>query len=302
VLEREAAHNELAAAWRLNVLVHGMAGRYGLASEAAAQSTRYARLAGNVMLAELNGTSLAQNALFGSTPVVKAIAECEALMNEGLNDRISKCHIVCAQAQLLAMNGELDQARTLYRRSRALLSDLGQGVPAAAKVIDMMTIELHGGDLALAELEARADYAFLEGVGETYYLSTLAGLLARVVRDQGRDAEALALSQTAEQLSAADDVTSQVLWRSTRAPIVARGGDLSLAEQLARQGVDMIMQTEAPNFKADALAELACVLHLAGKIDEARRCIADAIDLYSIKGNIVAATRCRSWAAGSGAA
>ena len=298
VLEREAAHNELAAAWRLNVLVHGMAGRYSLASEAAAQSTRFARLAGNAQLAEVNGMNLAQFALYGSTPVAQAIAECEALISEGLNDRMSECRILCAQAQLRAMNGELDQARTLYRRSRAMLRDLGQGVPAAGLALDLMMVELHGGDLALAELEARADYAFLEQMGETYFLSTLAGLLARVVRDQGRDAEALALSEIAEQLSAADDVNSQVLWRSTRAPIVARAGDLALAEQLARQAVDMIMQTEAPTFKADSLAELACVVHLAGKTDEALKHIADAIDLYSIKGNVVAAIRCRNWAAG----
>jgi hypothetical protein len=60
----------------------------------------------------------------------------------------------------------------------------------------------------------------------------------------------------------------------------------------------MITPTEAPTFKSDTFAELACVLHICGKIDEARRYMVEAIDLYSIKGNVVAASRCRDWAAG----
>ena len=40
MLEREAAHNELATAWRLIGFVHGIAGRYGQASEAIEQLDR----------------------------------------------------------------------------------------------------------------------------------------------------------------------------------------------------------------------------------------------------------------------
>ena len=43
LLEREQAHNELATAWRLIVLVHGIAGRYSLASEAVERSIAHAR-------------------------------------------------------------------------------------------------------------------------------------------------------------------------------------------------------------------------------------------------------------------
>ncbi len=73
------------------------------------------------------------------------------------------------------MNGEFDAARTLYRRSRALLRDLGQGVYAASTGIDLARVELHGGDLALAQREVQADCDLLIAKGETYYLSTMAG-------------------------------------------------------------------------------------------------------------------------------
>ena len=84
---------------------------------------------------------------------------------------------------------------------------------AASTGLDVVVVELLAGDLATAEREARTDYEFLERQGETYFLSTMAALLARVVRDQGRDEEALALSRTAERTAAEDDLDAQVLWR-----------------------------------------------------------------------------------------
>jgi hypothetical protein len=50
VLEREAWHGELATAWRLNMLVHGIAGRYQLASEAAQRSIEHSAGGGDERL------------------------------------------------------------------------------------------------------------------------------------------------------------------------------------------------------------------------------------------------------------
>jgi class 3 adenylate cyclase/tetratricopeptide (TPR) repeat protein len=297
LLESESAHNELAMAWRLIVVVHGIAGRYSLANEAVEHSTTHARKAGNTRLVARNGTLLSLNALFGPTPVAQAIVQCEKLIADGLGNRRIECSIMCKLAQLKAMNGELAAARDLYRRARATLRDLGQGVFTAATGLDLARVELHDGDLAIAEREVRADYEFLAGRGETYYLSTMAALLSRVIRDQGRDAEALELSKIAEAATAKDDIESQALWRSVRAPIVARTGDMAAAESLARTALEFAGRTEAPVMQADTLAELAVVLHLAGKTAEARPIIGEAIALYAAKGNVVSAARAQTWAA-----
>ena len=182
--------------------------------------------------------------------------------------------ILCMLAQLRAMNGEFDEARALYRRGRGLLRELGQGVSAASTGIDLARVELLAGDLAAAEREVRADYEFLERQGETYFLSTMAALLSRVVRDQGRDDEALSSLHSVEEAAAADDdVEAQVLWRSVRAPILARAGDLAEAEALLREAVELAHESEAPVLQADTLSELAEVLRLAGRGDEARSVI-----------------------------
>ena len=297
LLEREAAHNELAMAWRLIVVVHGIAGRYSLANEALEQSTAHARLAGNTRLVGRNASLLSLTALFGPTPVPQAIEQCEGLLADGLGNRRIESSIMCKLAQLKAMNGELAAARDLYRRGRATLRDLGQGVFTAATGLDLARVELHGGDLAHAETEVRADYDFLAGMGERFYLSTMAALLSRLVRDQGRDEEALELSKAAEAATASDDIESQALWRSIRAPILARAGDFAQAEAMARSAYEFVSRTEAPVMQADCLVELASVLGLAGNATEARIIIDQAVNLFAAKGNRVAADAAQNWAA-----
>jgi class 3 adenylate cyclase/tetratricopeptide (TPR) repeat protein len=296
LLEREGAHSELATAWRVVANVHGMAGRYRLASEAAERSMNHARTAGNETLVAKVAYILADAALLGSTHVREAITQCEQLIAEGLTNREVECRVKRRLAQLRAMNGELETARVLYRQSRALLRDLGQRITAASSGIDVALVELLGGDLALAEREIRSDLDFLTKAGSSYYLSTMTALLSRLVREQGRDDEALELSKTAESAADEDDFDSQALWRATRAPIIARAGDLEGAETLARQAVELVQRTEAPLLQADALAELAEVLKIAERPAEARAAIEQALALYRSKGNVVSEAQYTLWA------
>ncbi len=297
LFEREAAHPELARAWRLIGFVHGIAARYGQSDDAVRRSMTHARLAGDQRLVARNAMGLSISTLLGPTPVPQAIERCEQMIADGLSDRQAESKLLCSLAQLHAMNGEFDKARELCQRGRGMLRELGQGVNAASTGIDLLAVELLAGDLAAAEREVMPDYAFLTRAGETYFLSTLAAMLSRVVRDQGgRDGEALEFSRIAEAAAAADDIESLSLWRSIRAPIIARAGNLTEAESLARSAVELSQKTDAPQLQADTLSELAAVLRLGGRLDEARQNIDAAIAIYRAKGDVVSAARASAWA------
>jgi len=296
LFDSEQAHHELARAWRLIALVHGIAARYGQSTDAVTRSMTHARLAGDERLIARNATGLASSTLLGPTRVPEAIAVCEQMIAAGLDDRQAESKILCMLAQLHAMNGEFDESRALYRRGRSLLRDLGQGLIAAGTGIDVLIVEMLAGDLAGAEREVMPDYEFLSQAGETYRRSTLAALLSRVVRNQGRDEDAMAYSIVAESISAEDDVDSQALWRSIRAPMLARAGKTNEAESMARSAVELLAGTDAPRSRADTLSELATVLAICGRYDEARETISEAIAIYRLKENIVSAKRATAWA------
>ena len=286
-LRNEDAHEELANGYRLLALVHQNGGRLEEAIEAIKLVTFHAREAGNQRPVARSGLGLTLSAVFGPTPVSEAIEQCELILAGELSDRQVASVIQCKVAQLRAMNGDIDGARTMYRQARELLRELGQAVHAAATGLDVVVVEALAGDLAAAEREVRADYAFLEARGETFFLSTMAAMLARVVRDQGRDDEALVLSKAAEKAAAADDLDAQVRWRAARAPILARAQQFESALLLVNEAVDLARTTGRPILLADALFDRATVQQLAGKVDEAKATVIEARAVYKSKGDEV---------------
>ncbi|MES2098513.1 MAG: AAA family ATPase [Pseudomonadota bacterium] len=294
MLERADAHDELANAWRLIGFAHGIAGRYGQVADAVAKSISHARAAGDTRLVARSGLALSSSALYGPTPVPEALSGCERMLEEGLTDRHVEATVMCAVAQLQAMRGEFDAARSLYRRGRSLLKDLGQGVTAASTGIDVARVELLAGDLEGADREVRADFEFLRERGETYFASTMAALLSRIAHELGRDDDAMQMSMAAEAATSSDDIESQVVWRAVRVPILSRQGKHEEALELARSAVEMARKTELPTLRADALRELALCLALQSRLEEATPCLSEAIALYAAKGDLVSLARAES--------
>ena len=179
--------------------------------------------------------------------------------------------------------GSLDAARARRRGSRGLNGS------------DVLIIEMLAGDLAAAEREVRADYLFLEQQGETFFLASLAALLARVVREQGRYDDALALTKVAEDAAAEDDFDAQILWRAVRAPIVARAGQHEEADQLVRTALEFARRTDDPMLQVETLFERAVVQHLCGKLPEAQATLREASAICEAKGNRAALARLREW-------
>jgi DNA-binding SARP family transcriptional activator/tetratricopeptide (TPR) repeat protein len=277
----------LATAFRMLAWAHGTAGRYGDAAEAARRAIEEADRAGDARQHARAVTLYALAAVHGPTPVSEAIDRCRDLVDDVAGDRRAEGLVASILGWLHAMRGDFDVARELAGRGRTILVDLGTGVVAASQLYSQ--VEMLADNPSGAELDLRRDYEALTEIGETYLRSTVAGYLAQAVYAQGRYVEALELSRRAEDLAADDDVTSQAFWRSVRAKVLARQKNVAEAVPLAEQAVELLRRTDGLVTIARALVDLAEVLALDDRPDEAREAIEEAVRLFERKGNVIGA-------------
>ena len=287
----------LATIWRLLAWAHGTSCRFGLATRAAERAIDHARRAHDGRQTRLAAGHYALAALRGPTPVLEAIERCEGIILEARGDRRTQGVVKSTLATLLAMRGEFERARELARDAQALLDDLGPTVSSASSSLEIAWLERLAGELEAAERELRRDYDALTELGERYFLSTVAGELARVLYEQGRVNEAEQMSRQAQHLADDDDIASQMLWRTVLAKVRAHRGDCDGALALVKEAVDLLTSTDAVSAQAETLVDLAEILRCAGRVKDADRVLEDAIGLYELKGNLAGAELARASAA-----
>ena len=183
-----------------------------------------------------------------------------------------------------AMAGRPDEGRDVMHRGRAGYRDLGLEVTWAGAAMGEAWVELYSGDLVRAEAVLREGIEELEGLGERSYLSTTAVLLAQVLNEQGRFGEAERWTQLAREAGAADDMATQIGWRSQLARALARRGELEEVERLAHEGVELAEATDGLDWRGEALFALAEVMGAAGRREEAVQAATRALAEWERKG------------------
>jgi tetratricopeptide (TPR) repeat protein len=191
------------------------------------------------------------------------------------------------------MAGRAEEARESTARGRAILLDLGGVVPTMAAATRTGVLEEMLGNLDRAEEVTRAGVETLSRLGEKSFLSTLAPQLGRILARKERldDAEEMALLGKAT--SPPDDWASQVSWRMALALTKARRGDFGEAEQLLREALALSDGVDYTNQVADIWFDLADVLRLAGRTEEAGSALREALALQEVKGNRIGAAHTR---------
>jgi tetratricopeptide (TPR) repeat protein len=197
------------------------------------------------------------------------------------------------QAMLEAMRGNFDRARALAGSADAAAEEFGQKLWLAAGGMALWEIETLAGDVAAAERAVRPSCELLEELGEVGYRFMAVSQLAESLYALDRLDEADESARTAEALAPSDDVSSQMLWRQVRAKVLVRRGEHAKAEQLACEAVSLAGETDMLNWHGNALADLAEVYVIAGRAEDAREQLEQALSLYEQKGNVVAAARTR---------
>jgi class 3 adenylate cyclase/tetratricopeptide (TPR) repeat protein len=287
------SHQTLARGWFLVGLVRGLwAGRVARGEEALERARLHAREAGDRRQeAEIVGR-LGFAAWSGPLPVHDAIGRCAALLELSPDDLLLEASCRCWIGCLVARQGRFDEARELVNAAAEGYDELGARLEAAAcSAFGLADVESLAGDLAAAERALREGYDTLGALGELGHRATVAAFLARTLHAEGQFAEADRFARHVEETASEHDTWSQVLYRLTRARLLADAGRVSEAEVVARGALAIVETTDLLDLHGNALLDLAEVLRARDRHDEARECIETALALYERKGNDVSAAR-----------
>jgi tetratricopeptide (TPR) repeat protein len=231
---------------------------------------------------------------WGPTSVAQAVFRCEQLLQEESANRTGSAYLEVFLGGLAAQEGDFQRARTLVRSAWATLDDAGyrEGVLTYCATV-LGEVELLAGEPRSAVEVLDALCAELAERGATSQLASRASDLAEALSLQGRDEDAEGWTEVAERYAAPDDVTAQMMWRSVRAKLLARRGELQEAEEIALEAVRLSDRTDDLNRRAKTYWDLSDVLAMAGRGDGATEALERAARLFEEKGNRVAFARAR---------
>src|SRR4029079_6726755 len=241
----------LSRLWRLRALVHWIEARSAEADDAWLRAGAHAERAGDERGWSNALSWLASSALIGPAPVAEAISRCENIRGPLSRHRREGALVLDHRAGLEAMRGDFAAARRLIVDRDAVMADLGVTMHTAVSHDEALVVLL-SGDAAGAEAVLRAGYDRLSEMGEKALLASTAAMLAHSILEQERPDEAWELTQVAAEMAADDDMSAQIGWRSVRARILARRGEIPEAKRLSAEAVEMAGRTDWLSEHADA--------------------------------------------------
>jgi class 3 adenylate cyclase/tetratricopeptide (TPR) repeat protein len=288
--ELEAAGDELALYISYSALteVAALRARMDAALEAQERAFAHAKRAGHVPTGAIGG--LAAYRYFGSTPASDLLEWLDENEPRVARDQFLRAY----RAMTVAMLGHLDEARAILAEARADQSERGGGALLANLLaFESVDLELWAGNPAAAAEFGAEGFRLHEEMGNQDFLSPAAGNLAGAFYALDQLDEADSWAGRSAELGTSDDALKEMAWRRVRAKVLARRGEHAEAERLAREAVAIGEGTDSLIGQGDANADLAEVLFLAGKRDEAVAALRQALDRYERKGHLVLAQRTR---------
>jgi class 3 adenylate cyclase/tetratricopeptide (TPR) repeat protein len=278
----------LSKSWSLLGLVHLYTTQFRPSEEAWERSSVHAHRAGNLR-EELESLSWVPICVWaGPTPAAEAIERCRSVIERARGDKKVLSTALFVQAELEAGLGRFDEAQELIARSKALLDELALSVWIAGPLTQFAGwIDLWRGDPAAAERQLRWGHETLREIKEMAWLPTVEGILAEAIYAQGRPDEANDLAVAIAESAGSEDVYSQLLWRGVRAKVLAGRDSVADAERLARESVTLVEGTDFLLGHWYAWMTLGEVLQRAGRTDEAKFAVANAIKAADEKGHLV---------------
>jgi class 3 adenylate cyclase/DNA-binding SARP family transcriptional activator len=268
-------------------------GHYRAAGDAAERAAALARREGAKWLERASLFHVGFLVYYGPTPASEGIRRCEEILVESADDILVRPDMHRYLSGFHAMLGQSDEARRLHELALAESADLGRKGGTAA--IEMLLLALQEIlEPAEAERKLRHSFALLEEMGFRSASSTSAARLARCLCTQGRYDEAEEYAAMGESLAPPDDVATYSVTRAARARVAAHRGDLEQAEALARKAVVIADRNDDIDQRGWIRVDLADILGLAAKVDQAREALNEALRLAEQKEDLLLVDQVRT--------
>jgi class 3 adenylate cyclase/tetratricopeptide (TPR) repeat protein len=225
--------------------------------------------------------------MFGPAPAEQAIASLTQMVAASGNDPRVRAEAEQVTCVMHAMCGRFDQARATGRDARQHLADVGHRLFLANLAQSTGHVEELAGDLASAEAEYAWSTAELQAIRESSYLSTVAGLHARLLARRGKPAPARAALELARGHGSADDVSTQSLVLQAEGLLAAAAGEAGPARAAAADAVQLERGDEMPDSVGEARLAAADVERMLGSTAREEEHLVAARELFEVKGNVV---------------
>jgi class 3 adenylate cyclase/tetratricopeptide (TPR) repeat protein len=234
--------------------------------------------------------SLAWSRFAGTTPVSELLAWLDEHEARAGPDQFFRAY----RAWSLAKLGRFDEAREILAVARAQQAERGGGTLLANLIaFESVSVELLAGDPAAAAEFGAEGCRMHEELGEREFLADAAATLAEALYELDRLDEADAWASRAAEL-VRNDTSWKSTWRSVKGKVLARRGAHAEAQRLAHEAVTIGEDTDHLDRQGHCYADLAEVLRLGGRNEEASAALEQSLARFERKGNLVMAERVRA--------
>jgi tetratricopeptide (TPR) repeat protein len=268
----------LARAWRRLGSVKQREWRFADAAVAFERALAHADASGDGQEIARVADSLCTALLNGPARVDEAVARAEAILASAGRNVVLRANVSTSLAGLLAMRGDFERARALYRDAGDVYDELGLRMSRVGWTEVVAFVELLAGDAAAAVKELRGGYAVLDAGGFDGLRGTYAALLAFLLAGAGDAVEAQGFVEVAEAFEHLLDPDATARLRAAQALLASDSRD---ADRLGREAVAAAERTDDLNLQARMRLMLARVTGDASEEAAARH-------LFATKGNLAA--------------
>lgn len=279
----------LAQAYLVQGDLASVRGRFSRGARLLGLALQHAEAAGDAGCAARARTLLAVTLLFGPMPAEEVITALNQVVASSGNDPRVRAEAEQVTCVMHAMRGRFDQARAIGAAARQHLAEVGHGLFLANLAQSTGHLEELAGDPDAAEAEYARSCADLQALGESSYLSTVAGLHARLLARRAKYPQAEAALQLARTHGSPDDAATQSLVRQAEGLLAAAAGDPARARAAAADALQREPGDETPDAVGEAYLTVADIEHMLGDTSAEREHLAEARMLFEAKGNEVRA-------------